>query len=341
MPTAAQNDSTQTHAIHCERVRVVYPAHTMSRRERHAQKGKSTTEAVVAVNDVSLAIEPGERVCLLGPNGSGKSSLMRVLAGLQRQTSGSVTVFGHHANSSGAAARRGVAFQSVSLDGLLTVRENLLLFAAGCGLDAHESAQQIERLAGQMAFADRLGHRVGTLSGGFARRVDCARAMLARPSLVLLDEPTGGLDPASRGMFFDEIDVAGNADDRPAVLLCTHLLEEAAWADRLVFMHNGTVASDSTLARLHETYGENVLRLTWRTDAIGAGAGAYVAQHSLAGRARSTSARRVIVPLVAIDDGAAHASALASMDVDVALGRMTLADIYEIVTGEPLSGGAA
>ncbi|MCA9279761.1 MAG: ABC transporter ATP-binding protein [Phycisphaeraceae bacterium] len=337
--TATASDTT--HAIHCEHVRVEYAPQRIARRQRAKHDGRTRSEPVVAVRDVSLSIQPGERVCMLGPNGSGKSSLMRVLAGLSQQTNGSAAVFGFDPHDPQAAIRRGVAFQSVSLDDLLTVRENLMLFAASAGLGRDESRVQIEQLASRMVFADRLDQRVGTLSGGYARRVDLARAMLGNPSLLLLDEPTSGLDPTSRRMFFDAVDAAGTDADRPAVLLSTHLLDEAAWADRLIFMHNGTIASDSTLAKLHETYGNRVLRLTSQADGFDARVDAYLTEHGLSQHARLSSPRRMIVPVKSEGSETSHVNTLASMGIDVALGQMTLADVYEIVTGDALTGDAS
>lgn len=215
-----------------------------------------------ALEPTTLRIEPGEWIALLGPNGSGKSTLLKSLATLARPTSGSVALFGENPFASNAALRAaranlGVVFQNGALDGLLTVRENLRLVAACFGID--DANGRIERVATTLGVHDRLGDRVGTLSGGLMRRVDLARALLPEPALLLLDEPTTGLDLDSRLRFIETIKNERGGREL-TVVLATHQIDEAEAADRVVMMGGGRVIADGSPAELRA--GASGLRLT-------------------------------------------------------------------------------
>ena len=184
-----------------------------------------------ALDGADLAIAPGDHVALLGPNGSGKSTLLRVLAGLQPLTSGSL--------ERQRGLRLGVVFQNPALDPLLTVRENLRLQAALFGL--RHADDQIEALCAEMGVEDRIDSRVRTLSGGLARRVEFVRAILADPDLLLLDEPTVGLDLPSRAALLGALDARRERRPSMAVVLTTHLMSDAERFDRVVMMASGRV----------------------------------------------------------------------------------------------------
>lgn len=250
-------------AIQCRDLSVRYGS-DRARRSSHrppvaagAQARRSP--ASQALDAVSLDVEPGSWCCLLGPNGSGKSTMVLVLAGQVVPTAGSATIFGRPPTDPTIARQRGVVFQSVSLDPLLTVRQNLGLFAACAGLGRREAARRIADLAQSVAVADRLDDRVGLLSGGLARRVDLARALLGEPALLLLDEATVGLDPAARAQFF----AAVRAGCAPSctVLFSTHLLDEAEHADHCVLMHEGRPVAEGPPGALRRALGPTVLRV--------------------------------------------------------------------------------
>ena len=169
-----------------------------------------------ALRGVSLDVAPGERVGLLGANGSGKTTLMRAVSTLLAPDAGTVEVGGADARRDPAEVRRriGVVFQSPALDDALTVRESLELQAALVGLGRGEARARVDDLVRRLDLADRAGSRVGTLSGGLARRADLARGLLHRPALVLLDEPTGGLDPLARIALWDTLDGLRRDDAR-------------------------------------------------------------------------------------------------------------------------------
>ena len=209
-------------------------------------------DAINALEPTSLTIESGEWVAILGPNGSGKSTLLKCLATLAKPTSGSVALFGADPFASaktlaGARAKMGVVFQNGALDELLTARENLALVAACFGIK--DAASRINAIAETLSVCDRLDDRVGRLSGGLMRRVDLARALLPEPSLLLLDEPTTGLDLDARLKFIETIG-AQRAERSLAVVLATHQMDEAEAADRVVMMSAGRVVADETPAAL-------------------------------------------------------------------------------------------
>lgn len=211
----------------------------------------------------TLDVPAGQWVALLGPNGSGKSSFLRALATLSTPSAGSVRLFGHDPSRGGASlldARRhlGVIFQQPSLDELLTVEENLLIAAA-----AHDIPNPRDRLrdiAVQLGIADRIGDRVGQLSGGLIRRADLARALLARPRLLLLDEPTTGLDLGSRAAFLDQLDTA-HRQHGLTIMFATHQMDEAERAQRVLLIDRGSIVADDTPQALRSTLGASCLRI--------------------------------------------------------------------------------
>jgi ABC-2 type transport system ATP-binding protein len=215
--------------------------------------------ATPALDGVTLSVLTGEMIALLGPNGSGKSTLMRLLAQVERAERGTLEVLGC-ARASEIRPLLGVVFQTTSLDPRLTVGENLEAYALLNGLGLH-AADRIAALQSSMGLADRARARVGTLSLGLARRVDLCRALLHRPSLLLLDEPTTGLDPPSREGFLSTIDSV-RRDEGATVLLSTHLVDEAERCDRVVLMHQGRVAAEGAPAALRAGLGRRLLTVS-------------------------------------------------------------------------------
>ena len=169
------------------------------------------SKPVRALDAVSFTIEPGAHVALLGPNGSGKSTLLRVIAGLQALAGGSI--------QRRPDLRFGVVFQSPALDPLLTVRENLRLQAALSAMPHPDD--HIENLCAEHGLEDRLSDRVKTLSGGLARRVEFVRAILGEPDLLLLDEPSVGLDLPARAALLGAIEALRTERPEIAVVMST------------------------------------------------------------------------------------------------------------------------
>jgi ABC-2 type transport system ATP-binding protein len=215
----------------------------------------------VAVADVDLDIAAGETFGFLGPNGAGKTTCVRMLITLLRPTSGSATVAGHDVQKESAKVRLriGAALQATAIDPVQTGREYLDLQARLYGLNRSERNQRIEELAEMVDLGDALGDRIGTYSGGMARRIDLAGALVHQPEIVFLDEPTTGLDPASRIRVWDEIRRL-NKEAGTTVFLTTQYLEEAdELADRIAIIDQGTIVASGTPTELKRTIGTDVI----------------------------------------------------------------------------------
>jgi len=204
-----------------------------------------------ALDGVTLTVHPGEFVALLGPNGAGKTTLFQLLSGLFTPDSGQVEVMGHdmRRNPVPALADLGIVLQQTTLDPELSVVANLLFHAGLHGMPHAIAKARIGAELQRIGLADRAKDRVRTLSGGNRRRVELARALLHAPRILLMDEPTVGLDPASRR---DLIRLVRKVRDEQgiAILWATHLCEEAASTDRVIVLHQGKVLRDTTPAAM-------------------------------------------------------------------------------------------
>ena len=195
-----------------------------------------------ALAGVDIGIAAGEFVTLLGPNGAGKTTLFQLLTGLFVPDGGAIEIDGHdiRRNAVPALAGIGVVFQQPTLDLDMTVAGNLRFHASLHGLAGAEARTRIADGLRQLNLADRAGDRSRGLSGGQRRRVELARALLHRPKLLLMDEPTVGLDPASRRDLLEH--VLELRDRRSmAILWATHLVDEAEQSDRVIVLHKGRV----------------------------------------------------------------------------------------------------
>ena len=200
-----------------------------------------------ALKGVSVALQAGEMLALLGPNGAGKSTLLQLLTGLFSPDQGTVVVMGHdmQRHPSRALATLGVVFQQSALDMDLSVMANLLFHTDLHGLPRAVAKQRIADGLAAMGLGDQAKAVVRSLSGGTRRKVELVRALLHEPAVLLMDEATVGLDPASRQHLLDT--VRGLCHTRGmAVLWATHLIEEVKIADRLMLLHQGTVRFDGT-----------------------------------------------------------------------------------------------
>jgi ABC-2 type transport system ATP-binding protein len=210
----------------------------------------------LALDAVSLSVAEGEIFAFLGPNGGGKSTLFRVLSTLAPIQSGTARVFGHDLRTATAAIRRqiGVAFQAASLDRKLTVVENLRCQGRLYGISGVALRSRVDELLARLGVADRASDLVETLSGGLKRRVELAKALLHRPRMLLLDEPSTALDPAARGeawRYLEEV----RRNDGVTVALTTHLLDEADKADRIAILDRGRIVALDTPDNLKATVG--------------------------------------------------------------------------------------
>lgn len=210
----------------------------------------------VALQGLSLRLPPGQCVALLGPNGAGKSTLFQVLTGLFAADEGDVRVDGLSLRHQGpsALARIGVVFQQMSLDLDLSIERNLRFHADLHGLPRAVATERITQGCTAVGLGDQLARPVRELSGGNRRKVELVRALLHRPALVLMDEPTVGLDPKSRRDLLALI-LADVRERGSSVLWATHLVEEAQACDRVLVLHLGRLLADGTPAQVCTTLG--------------------------------------------------------------------------------------
>ena len=215
-----------------------------------------------ALRDVSFSVERGEIFGLLGPNGGGKTTLFRILSTLLPAERGAASVFGADVASDPIAVRRriGVVFQNQSLDRRLTARENLQHQGHLYGLSGSRLASRIDELLERMGLADRKDDVVETLSGGLRQRVELAKGLLHGPELLLLDEPSTGVDPAARLQFWEYLCLLRDKEN-VTVLLTTHLLEEADKCSRLGILDRGSLVAEGTPDELKSRIGGEMVSL--------------------------------------------------------------------------------
>jgi ABC-2 type transport system ATP-binding protein len=204
---------------------------------------------VEVVHDVTLAVHPGEVTGLLGPSGGGKTTLMRAIVGVQRIAEGSVTVFGEPAGSPALRSRIGYVTQAPSVYDDLTIEENLAFFGDVLGVGRH----RVDECVRVVDLHEERSKIVGRLSGGQRSRVSLAVALLGEPSLLVLDEPTVGLDPVLRRDLWKTFHRL--AGDGAAVFVSSHVMDEANRCDRLLLMRDGRIIADDTPRGLLEKTG--------------------------------------------------------------------------------------
>ena len=215
------------------------------------------------LDGVDLTVRPGEVFAILGPNGGGKTTLFRILATLLRPARGRAAVFGCDLEQEAPQARRalGVLFQAPAIDRLLTVQENMDLQGALYGLRGRGLASEREILLGRFGLEAKRGARAGTLSGGMQRRLEIAKCLLHRPRLLLLDEPSTGLDPQARAALWTALlDLARGSGT--TVAFTTHLLDEADRASRVAILDRGRIVALGEPERLKAEIGRQVLSIT-------------------------------------------------------------------------------
>jgi len=217
-----------------------------------------------AVDQLSLTINRGEIFVFLGPNGSGKTTLFRLLSTLIPLQTGDVTILGHNLREATTTVRGklGVVFQSPSLDKKLTVAENLAHQGRLYGLSTSEIRDRSQQMLSTLGLTERRADLVETLSGGMRRRVELAKGMLHQPQLLLLDEPSTGLDPGARADLWKYLQQV--REQGVTIVLTTHLLEEAERADRIAIMHQGKLAALDTPVALQASVGGD--SITIRTE---------------------------------------------------------------------------
>jgi ABC-2 type transport system ATP-binding protein len=221
-----------------------------------------------ALNGVSFEVRPAELFGLLGPNGSGKTTLFRILSTLMVPTAGRALLVGYDAAQDPARVRRqiGVVFQAPSVDPKLTAYENLWHQGHLYGLRGRMLKRRAGEILARFGLADRAKERVETFSGGMQRRIELAKGLLHHPAVLLLDEPTTGLDPGARRDLWQYLQTLRD-EEHVSVLVTTHLMEEAERCDRLAILNEGNLVALGTPAELKGEIGGDVVLLDSAADA--------------------------------------------------------------------------
>lgn len=217
---------------------------------------------VTAVNDLSFKVKRGELFAFLGVNGAGKSTTINVICGQLKKDGGSVEICGTSLDENVDEIKRkiGVVFQFSALDKDLSVKENLESRAALYGIYGEEFKKRLAVLADNLAFKDFLNRPIAKLSGGQRRRVDVARALIHDPEILILDEPTTGLDPQTRNALWNFISDL-RTKNGTTVFLTTHYMEEAADADYVIILNKGKIAAEGTPLQLKNAYTGDFITL--------------------------------------------------------------------------------
>ena len=225
-------------------------------------------ESRTALNGISFDVRPAELFGLLGPNGSGKTTLFRILSTLMLPTAGRATIMGCDAAQDAARLRRqiGVVFQAQSIDLKLTAYENLWHQGHLYALRGAALKKRIHEILSRVGLADRASELVETFSGGMQRRIELAKGLLHHPGVLLLDEPTTGLDPGARRDLWQYLQMLRD-EEHVSVLVTTHLMEEAERCDRLAIMNEGNLVALGTPAELKSEIGGDVVLLDAAHDA--------------------------------------------------------------------------
>jgi ABC-2 type transport system ATP-binding protein len=215
-----------------------------------------------ALNGVSFDVSRAELFGLLGPNGSGKTTLFRILSTLMVPVAGHATILGHNPAQDPDNLRRkiGVVFQAQSIDLKLTAAENLVHQGHLYGLRGATLKKRVAEILGRVGLSDRATDKAETFSGGMQRRLELAKGLLHGPNVLLLDEPTTGLDPGARRDLWQYLRILRD-EEQVTILVTTHLMEEAERCDRLVILNEGRVVALGTPAELKQEIGGNVIVL--------------------------------------------------------------------------------
>lgn len=284
---------------------------------------------VKAVQDLSFHVNQGELFAFLGVNGAGKSTTISIICGQQSKDGGKVLVCGHDIDHGIEEITRklGVVFQNSVLDQSLTVRDNLRSRAALYGITGEAFKKRMGELAKVLDFENLLNRTVGKLSGGQRRRIDIARALLHRPEILILDEPTTGLDPQTRKLLWSVIQQLRH-DEKMTVFLTTHYMEEAADADYVIILDSGEIAAEGTPLELKNRYTGDFITLYGLTPGDAAPLGLPAEE--------LRDAVRVSVPDTAAATELIIRHPEIFRDYEITKGKMD--DVFLAVTGKKLGG---
>ncbi len=286
---------------------------------------------IKAVNDLSFDVAEGELFAFLGLNGAGKSTTINIICGQLSYDSGSVIIDADNLNSNSQSIKNalGIVFQNSILDKALTVYDNLENRAALYGIYGNKFKARLNELAELLDFKDLLKRTVGKLSGGQLRRIDIARALLHNPKILILDEPTTGLDPQTRKTLWNVISIL-RKEKNMTVFLTTHYMEEAAEADYVVIIDSGKITAKGTPLELKNTYtGDFITLYGTKNSEIELLNCSYEKIHDTVYRVsveNTEAATKLILKYPEI-----------FRDYEITKGKMD--DVFLAVTGKKLSGG--
>ncbi len=285
-----------------------------------------------AVNDLSFSVRRGELFAFLGVNGAGKSTTISIICAQLAKDSGKVIVCGEDIDKdpSRVASRLGVVFQNSLLDQALSVRDNLESRAALYGITGKRFSARLAELSKLLDLDGLMRRTVGKLSGGQRRRIDIARAILHRPEVLILDEPTTGLDPQTRRMIWSVIETL-RRDEGLTVFLTTHYMEEAADADYVIILDDGRISASGSPLELKNKFANDYITL-YGSDIASAEALGYPVE-------KIGDACRITVPDTAAATKLIIAHPDLFLDYEVTKGKMD--DVFLAVTGKKLGGGEA
>lgn len=285
---------------------------------------------IKAVQDLSFRVKEGELFAFLGINGAGKSTTISILCGQLPKDGGTVTIDGADLDRNIDTVKQnlGVVFQNSVLDKALSVRDNLKSRAALYGITGAAFEARLQELAVLLDFSGLLKRTVGKLSGGQRRRIDIARALLHNPKILILDEPTTGLDPQTRKLLWDAV-TRLRTEKRMTVFLTTHYMEEAADADYVIILDSGKIAAEGTPLQLKNAYTGDFITLYGADEAQVQSLG--VPYESLHG------AYRLAIPDTKTATRLITAHPELFTDYEIVKGKMD--DVFLAVTGKNLMGG--
>ena len=285
---------------------------------------------VKAVRDLSLKVREGELFAFLGVNGAGKSTAINIICGQLAKDSGSVIIDGCDIENrlDEVKGKLGVVFQSSVLDKSLSVKDNLESRAALYGIHGEEFEARLAELCELLEFSDILKRSVGKLSGGQRRRIDIARALLHKPKILILDEPTTGLDPQTRKLLWSVVSELRKKENM-TVFLTTHYMEEAAEADYVVIIDSGSISAEGSPLELKNKYTGDFITLYSADEAQ---VRALDVEYE-----KIRDAYRILVPNTAAATELIIAHPDLFKDYEITKGKMD--DVFLAVTGKRLSGG--
>lgn len=291
--------------------------------------------AVQAVRGIDFAVEQGSLFSFLGVNGAGKSTTINILCSILKKDAGRVTVGGYDLDAQPGKIKPllGIVFQNTVLDDLLTVQDNLTVRASFYGLHGRAWAARLAYLSSLLGLEDILRRPFGKLSGGQRRRADIARALVHSPSVLVLDEPTTGLDPKTRRTVW-EIVYGLQREEGMTVFLTTHYMEEADGSDKVVIIDGGQIAACGTPVQLKNEHSRNYLRL------YGDGA-AIAAELRAHGYAAEAEGGACVVVTPSADEARAILARHPQLCRDFEFVKGNMDDVFLAVTGKRLEGGAA